>query len=183
MSKWSFGHQIRLDSQNPSTDPHRKLDRRRFESIRLYPMNHAKKATPHLKLKETASKKPKNSSASLDLARLAIPMDYSIVWLGSGSILQVQLESNGQSPCIYEHTRPNRHPNQLNTAEITRILFTASIPMDCSIWARFPSRPNASQGHKSMQMASKSELQYAKFAQAGINHFPLSTAAGVGEAT
>ena len=85
MSKWSFGHQIRLDSQNPSTDPHRKLDRRRFESIWLYPMNHAKKATPHLKMKETASKKPKNSSASLDLARLAIPMDYSIVWLGRGS--------------------------------------------------------------------------------------------------
>ena len=146
-------------------------------------MKHAKNATPHLKMKEIDSNEPKSSSASLNLARLAIPMDYSIVWLGRGSILQVQLESNGQSPCIYEHTRPNRHPNQLNTAEITRILFTASIPMDCSIWARFPSRPNASQGHKSMQMASQSELQYAKFAQAGINHFPLSTAAGVGEAT
>ena len=49
-------------------------------------MNHAKKATPHLKMKETAGKKPKTSSASLDLARLAIPMDYSIVWLGRGSI-------------------------------------------------------------------------------------------------
>ena len=67
-------------------------------------MKHAKEADPHLKMKEIDSNEPKSSSASLDLARLAIPMDYSIVWLGRGSILQVQLESNGQSPCIYEHT-------------------------------------------------------------------------------
>ena len=146
-------------------------------------MKRAKKVTPHLRMMGTASKEPKSKSALLELARPAIPMDSSIVWPGRGSTLQVQLESNGQSPCVYERTRPHRHTDQLNIAEITRILLVASIPMDSSIGARFPSRPNASQGHKSMQIASQSELQYAKFAQAGINRFPLSTAAGVGEAT
>ena len=146
-------------------------------------MKRANKTTPHLKLKEIARNEPKSSLASLNLARPAIPMDSSIFWPGRGSTRQDQLESHGPSPCIYERARPTRHPNQPNTAEITHILFATSIPMDSSIGARFPSRPNVSQSHKSLQIASQSELQHAKFAQAGINHFPHSTAAGVGEAT
>ena len=137
-------------------------------------MNHAKKATPHLKMKETASNDTKSSSASLNLARPAIPMDCSIVWVATGSTLQDQAESHGQSPCIYERSRPNRHPNDSNTAEISHTLLAATIPMGISIGARFLSRPNASQGHKSLQIANQSELQYAEYTPARPNHPPIA---------
>ena len=156
---------------------------RAFRAFQAVSYEACQKSYPHLKMRVNVNNKPRSSSASLDLARPTIPMDSSIVWPGRGSILQVQLESNGQSPCVYERTRPHRHTDQLNIVEITCMLLVASIHMDSSIGARFLSRLNASQGHKSMQIASQSELQYAKFAQAGINRFPLSTAAGVGEAT